>query len=1154
MAVKFLEPGGDATFNVALTSAGGFWNTVTGTPTVATDFVHGNHKKSIRYAVNAVTDIRTITAFAGSARISYYTYFNALPSATSTLGVVFNSSANVVFRIRITSAGVLQLWNDTAQIGSNGSTLSTGIWYRLCLAFTWTSSSVNELRFFKDGSSDISVTNGTLGTGTPQYFGFGNLSGNLTLDVRTSDHYIDDSNSLTDTGNIWVTAKRPNANGTTNGFTTQIGAGGSGYGSGHSPQVNERALSNTNGWSMVGAGSAITEEYNIEAKNIGDIDISAATIVDWLGWADMSSLAGETVQMILNGANVGQNITSSETLYYNVKGSATYPAGTGADIGITTATSLTTVSLYECGVVVAYIPSSVSTINVSESTAITDNIVLYETSCKINVSDTITVTDSATLYQTSYKINVFNSTAVTDNLTIKSFSYLNVSDQTSVTDSVTITIQAITSRTINVSDQTVVTDNFTNTGTISRSVFDSTSVTDNATITIQSIANLTLNVNDSTSVTDSTTITIQAITPNSFSVSDSTSVTDSITITIQSIVGLTIIVNDQTSVTDSSTITIQAISGLSINVYNQVTITDVKYIVARDITVLVDSYSETKQDSFFTIATPTFWNPAGGQSFNGNGTILDNVLFYIAGQGLPTGNAYAKIYDHSGTFGTSSIPTGTALAVSDPVDTSLFLQTFALIPFKFSGVNNITLDNGTHYVVVYEFTGGDSDNTTQLGIDTTSPTASGNSSFLGLDSVTWTAYSVYDAIFYVYGKAFTRSTFDTTTVTDSATLVIQAIGVDSFSVNDSTVVTDSTTISIQAVGSYSISVSDVVTITESTTLVIQAIGIDAFSVNDQTTVTDVATVYETVYFINVSNSIIVIDAVTMVENNYLNVSDIINVTDSATVYETSYKVNVSELIIVTDSATILITIADLSISVFDTITVTDFVGYFPDTIYVSDSVTLVIQAQGITAVNVYDQTVVTDSAIITVGSPQVNVSDTVTATDSATITIQSIGTDNITVFDTITVTDAFNYIASNELISIIEYINVTDFASFTISSPQINIYDSVTVTDFATLALSSPQINAADTVTVTDSATIALGFQAYLAFSVFDIITVTDLFNSFTGNLSLTVYDTITVKDSGLGAVVLAIISYAPPGFDLIFIVNRGRPGKWLFSNNYLEL
>lgn len=155
--------------------------------------------------------------------------------------------------------------------------------------------------------------------------------------------------------------------GTTNGFTTQIGAGGSGYGSGHSPQVNERALSTTNGWSMVGAGSAVTEEYNIENIATGDTNLTGATIVDWLGWASMSSLVGETVQMVVGGANFAQAITSTATLYTKMKGSTTYPVGTGTDIGITTDTSLTTVSLYECGIIVAYIPVATSNQRVAAS-------------------------------------------------------------------------------------------------------------------------------------------------------------------------------------------------------------------------------------------------------------------------------------------------------------------------------------------------------------------------------------------------------------------------------------------------------------------------------------------------------------------------------------------------------------------------------------------------------------------------------------------------------------------------------------------------------------------------------------------------------------------------------------------------------------------
>lgn len=366
MAIKFLEPGGDATFNVANTINGGMWGSLFISPAVATDFVHGNHIKSIKYRPNnfdGVTTPASIISDSG-ARISFYIYLVTLPNANSVFAYTADVGANIVIGLSLTSSGVLQLTkNYSTQIGVNGPALSTGKWYRICLAYTITSSSVNEIRLYVDGTLGISVTNASLSLTSSSRFSIENsgndgINPNSVLDFRSSDHYIDDSKSLTDTGDIWVTAKRPNANGTTNGFTTQIGSGGSGYGSGHSSQVNERALSTTNGWSMVGAGSAVTEEYNIENRGTGDFSILNTKIVGYVGWAYMSSLAGETVQFILNGVNTGQAITSTNTMYTIVSGSASYPSGTGTDIGITTDTSLTTVSLFECGIIVAFIPTN----------------------------------------------------------------------------------------------------------------------------------------------------------------------------------------------------------------------------------------------------------------------------------------------------------------------------------------------------------------------------------------------------------------------------------------------------------------------------------------------------------------------------------------------------------------------------------------------------------------------------------------------------------------------------------------------------------------------------------------------------------------------------------------------------------------------------
>jgi len=365
MAVIFIASGGDETFDTGLLGNGG------GTPSAVSDFVHGSHLRSIKVrpgqgdiALPLKNLSPNVITGAGSS-FSVYIYLNVLPSSTVNFIKITDNSSQDCFALKLTNAGVLQLFEATNQIGSDGATLSTGVWYRISVAFTIASTTVNEFRVFKDGISTISVSDATLTrvltSGLANPFRIGNIDTDANLDFRISDLYIDNSTSLADTGDIWVTAKRPNANGTTNDFSTQIGSGGSGYGSGHSPQVNERTRSDTNGWSMVGAGSAVTEEYNIESAATGDIDISQYTIIDYMGWVRTDSLVNETGQIIVNNVTANIGILSSQVSYFQkVAGSSVYPDGTGTDIGIITSTTVTTVRLYECGVVVAYIPTTTS--------------------------------------------------------------------------------------------------------------------------------------------------------------------------------------------------------------------------------------------------------------------------------------------------------------------------------------------------------------------------------------------------------------------------------------------------------------------------------------------------------------------------------------------------------------------------------------------------------------------------------------------------------------------------------------------------------------------------------------------------------------------------------------------------------------------------
>lgn len=352
---KFIEPSGDADFGIGLWTG----NANTGTiATVATDFLNGQHKRSLKYFNNGTSSLIAANSVADvGGRSSQWFYFNALPGATGTILTLTQTGAGTpTIRIRITTAGLLQLWDSAAQRGSNGShTISTGSWFRISWAWVISSTSVNQVRIWVGGALDITTSNVTITTVTSTDYVIGNGSGDASLDMRTSDHYIDNNTNLLDPGNIWVTAKRPFNSGTTNGFTTQVGAGGSGYGLGHAPQVNERALSTTNGWSL-NTSSAVTEEYTIEGP--GDGDMAIGTIVDFMGWIDGASTLAETSQIIVAGVSSNISTTSSATIFKKIAGSTIYPVG-GTDIGMISAAVSTTYSLYECGIVIAFIPAPI---------------------------------------------------------------------------------------------------------------------------------------------------------------------------------------------------------------------------------------------------------------------------------------------------------------------------------------------------------------------------------------------------------------------------------------------------------------------------------------------------------------------------------------------------------------------------------------------------------------------------------------------------------------------------------------------------------------------------------------------------------------------------------------------------------------------------
>ena len=172
---------------------------------------------------------------------------------------------------------------------------------------------------------------------------------------------------------------------------------------------------------------------------------------------------------------------------------------------------------------------------------------------------------------------------------------------------------------------------------------------------------------------------------------------------------------------------------------------------------LLDSYPTTNADGEISIncvtATGVATYSCQGVSFTtpSYDATLDRLQFYLKNHGSPTGHLQAKLYAHTGTYGTSSLPTGTALAESEIRDISTIPTSSTIVNFKFTGANKVALTPNTHYCIAVHAIDGVLNSTNYVVVwrDTSGPTHSGNS--MAINNTGWVA-SAWDRIFYVYGE------------------------------------------------------------------------------------------------------------------------------------------------------------------------------------------------------------------------------------------------------------------------------------------------------------------------------------------------------------------------------------------------------------------
>lgn len=166
--------------------------------------------------------------------------------------------------------------------------------------------------------------------------------------------------------------------------------------------------------------------------------------------------------------------------------------------------------------------------------------------------------------------------------------------------------------------------------------------------------------------------------------------------------------------------------------------------------IICDSNAFSLSDGSIQVRSAAGTVSAVSQSFTGVAGVLSSVFFKLRKSGSPTGNIIAKIYAHSGTFGTNSVPTGAALASSNTIDVSTLQTSDTIVGFNFSDANKITLVNGTKYCVVFEYLGvGSAANNTLIAEDTTAGTHGGNRATYNITTALWTASSTTDVVFSV---------------------------------------------------------------------------------------------------------------------------------------------------------------------------------------------------------------------------------------------------------------------------------------------------------------------------------------------------------------------------------------------------------------------
>jgi hypothetical protein len=344
--ITFIEPGTDATGDFKLfTSTTGLVTSDVTNPHTGTRSIKADSGNPDNFAFVRKDGVLADTG----RRISFYFQYAAAPAATTNILRLLADNENLIAHkaggtISLKSTNKLVLYGQTAT-----PSLAPNTWYRITLSYTISSTTVNEFRLYLDGTLVASRTNlklTTSGTNNLQLGWVGSREG-VDKVCYLDDIYIDDGADLSDTGDVRVTAKLPSGD-TSSTFGTAVGANppaGSRF-----TNVNEQPVNIANGWTSSAAGQS--ERYVLQSATEGDVNIAPFVQLGYTGWIYAKRNEAWAENMVLNGTVATTSLTTSAAIYTQSVSGAAYPSSVD---GIGLDASASGVTLYECGVLIAYL-------------------------------------------------------------------------------------------------------------------------------------------------------------------------------------------------------------------------------------------------------------------------------------------------------------------------------------------------------------------------------------------------------------------------------------------------------------------------------------------------------------------------------------------------------------------------------------------------------------------------------------------------------------------------------------------------------------------------------------------------------------------------------------------------------------------------------